>query len=166
METPELGVPEEAEYSLRDAPNLQVRALVAADQAFVYGTWLQGHFEKSLWAKGMEWELYKNHHRAHIEAALARGRTLVACTPEDENQILGYLCYEKGPFGFQVGSVLHYAFTKGPFRRFGVFTRLMEEAGFTPTTAFAFSQLNNSDLAHHLRKKYTLARYNPYLLHL
>ncbi len=162
METPELGVPEEAEYSLRDAPNLQVRALVAADQAFVYGTWLQGHFEKSLWAKGMEWELYKNHHRAHIEAALQRGHTLVACTPEDANQILGYVCFEWSNELWP--PVLHYAFTKGPFRRFGVFTRLMEEAGFTPTTPFAFSQLNNSDLAHHLRKKYTLARYNPYLL--
>ena len=31
METPELGAAETGEYSLRDAPNLQVRALVAAD---------------------------------------------------------------------------------------------------------------------------------------
>ena len=140
---------------------MTTRAMVSADYAFVFGTWLQGHYEKSNWAKGLEWEVYKNHHHALIEEILDKGKALVACDPGYENQIYGYIVYYGIP---HQGLVLHYVYTKGPFRRFGVANHLMAEAGFTKMTPFAFTQLNNQDVIHDLRKKWPLARYNPYLL--
>lgn len=165
---PELSVPLDVEdvppLATVDVPRVAIRELRLADQAFVYGTWLQGHYEKSLWAKGMEWEAYKNYHHAVVERLLYQGaaRTLVACAPEEPDQIFGYCTYNWSNTVWP--PVLHYLFVKGPLRRFGIANKLMEEAGFSKTKSFAFTQLNNSDLIHQMRKKWPLGKYVPYLL--
>ncbi len=142
-------------------PEVALRPYRAADKAFVYGTWLQGHYEKSLWAKGMEWEAYKYYHQGVLERLLREGRTVVACAPEESNQILGYCNYYGAP---RSPPVLNYVFVKGPFRRFGVGSKLLEVAGFGKTQPFAFTHLNDSPLVHRLRKQWPLGKYVPYLL--
>lgn len=145
------------EKSLEDTGHVLIRPRIPGDEAFIFGTWLQGHYEKSLFAKGQDWATYKALHHQVIERLLERGSTLVACASDFPTQIFGYLCHE-GP-----GEVLHYVFVKGPFKRNGIAGQLMAEAGFTKTKPFVFTHLNNSDLVHQLRKKWPLGKYNPYL---
>lgn len=140
-----------------------IRPRHVGDDALIYGTLLQGHFEKSLWAKGMEWVTYKAMHRLLLDGLLKRASCLVACAPDYQEQIFGYVIYEAP--GDRIGvPVLHWTFVKGPFKRNGIGTRLMAEAGFTKTQPFLFTHLSNSDLVHGLRKKWPLGKYNPYLL--
>ncbi len=111
----------------------------------------------------MEWVTYKAMHRLLLDGLLKRASCLVACAPDYQEQIFGYVIYEAP--GDRIGvPVLHWTFVKGPFKRNGIGTRLMAEAGFTKTQPFLFTHLSNSDLVHGLRKKWPLGKYNPYLL--
>lgn len=139
----------------KQAPGLyKIRPRRNTDDPLIYGTWLQGYYEKGLWPKGMEWLAFRAAHRLVVDRLLARGTTLVACAPDFEDQIFGYVCFEAG--------VLHWIFVKGPFKRNGIGNSLMAAAGFTRTGPFTFSHLSNSDLAHGLRKKWQLGKYDPY----
>lgn len=137
-------------------PYYVLRSRRKDDDALIYGTWLQGFYEKGLWPKGMEWGNFKAMHRIVLDGLLERAETIVACAPDYPDQIFAYLTYEQ--------DVLHWIFCKGPFKRNGIGNNLMTAAGFARTRPFQFTHLSNSDLAHSLRKKWPLGKYNPYLI--
>ena len=63
------------------------------------------------------------YHDIIIKKILTKCTLLVACDPEDPDVIWGYVAFD------QVDPVLHFVYVKGAFRRMGIGTRLLSEAG-------------------------------------
>lgn len=98
------------------------------DKGFVFKTWLKGYrYGSSIGRSGMRNAVfYKQHHRA-IEAILNRpgAETLICHLPDDPGIILGFLVYEPG--------CIHWCHVKENFRRRGIATQLVQNAGFPQT---------------------------------
>ena len=63
------------------------------------------------------------YHDIILKKILTNCTLLVACDPEDTDVIWGYIAFD------QVDPVLHFVYVKGAFRRMGIGTRLLSEAG-------------------------------------
>ena len=105
-----------------------IRALRPSDLSFIYATWLRqivmGYcvgLEPSTSSRAV----YHRHKRI-IDGILSRSATLVATLPDDSDVILGYLVVEKlaDP---DARPVIHWAYTKGPWRGMGVARLLFGE---------------------------------------
>jgi GNAT superfamily N-acetyltransferase len=57
--------------------------------------------------------------RRSITSILARGNLTVACSPEDPDQILGWVAWEDG-------GTVHYVYVKDPWRQDGLGRELVE----------------------------------------
>lgn len=68
-------------------------------------------------------------HRPRVTRLLQTSPVLVGCNPADSWQVYGWLCGGAG--------VLHYAYTKEPFRRMGIMARLVDAAGLEGATTTA-----------------------------
>lgn len=102
---------------------IQTRPGASEDLSFVFATWLRS-YRDSPFARRVRKDTFTNRHHALIEALLDRGAVIDVATPADDpGTILGYLVRETR----DGRSLLHYAYTKRPFRRLGVFSRLASD---------------------------------------
>jgi ribosomal protein S18 acetylase RimI-like enzyme len=105
---------------------------------FVYDSWTRAVARDSIWQplvgkRGVartpvppSLSLY--YHDITLKKLLPKCTLLGACDPDDLDVILGYVCYEsarrkRDPY------VLHFVYVKGGFRRLGIGSRLLREAG-------------------------------------
>ena len=98
---------------------------------FVYDSWTRAVARDSIWQplvgkRGVartpvppSLSLY--YHDITLKKLLPKCTLLGACDPDDLDVILGYICYEP--------DVLHFVYVKGGFRRMGIGSRLLREAG-------------------------------------
>ena len=105
---------------------------------FVYDSWTRAVARDSIWQplvgkRGVartpvppSLSLY--YHDITLKKLLPKCTLLGACAPDDLDVILGYVCYEPdiGPDG---QPFLHFVYVKGGFRRLGIGSRLLREAG-------------------------------------
>tara|TARA_R100001132_G_scaffold7057_1_gene6346 strand:+ start:517 stop:918 length:402 start_codon:yes stop_codon:yes gene_type:complete len=61
--------------------------------------------------------------RTLLKALIPKTHVLVLCNPEDEDHIMGWVCYETET------PCLHFLFIKFNFRRMGMGSRLLSETG-------------------------------------
>jgi GNAT superfamily N-acetyltransferase len=101
-----------------------VRPLVEGDKPLVFSSWTKCAFEAHP-ANMIARARFIPHQHEHVARCLARGTTLVAAHPDDQDALLGFLCYEVRPPDVLV---VHWAYVKRLFRRRGVGRRLIEEA--------------------------------------
>ncbi len=104
-----------------EQPAILIRPAVDSDHACVISNFL-----KSYRLEGRNQHMSNAVYYAHFTraaVAMAHGTVLVAVNPEDDWQILGWLALEPGD-----GVRLAYAYVKSPFRRMGIFTRLLSHA--------------------------------------
>ena len=103
--------------------NVQIRQARESDLALVYKTWIDTYAESNF-ARKVRRALYPVRQRNLINQILARPTThvLVACVPDDEETLLGWAVLE-------TPNVIHYAFMKKDFRRFGIAEDLCRAAG-------------------------------------
>jgi GNAT superfamily N-acetyltransferase len=134
-----------------------IRRASGDDAAFVFAFWLQDHFERSWFAKGISKTDYMRCHHLILERIIARSVVYVACDPEVPAVAYGFACGEGSP---EFNPTLHYVYVKRRFRRHGVGASLAARLGVAPGRAFAFTHLTSDGVA--LRKKYLLGRYLPY----
>ncbi len=105
---------------------LLLRTIEAGDVHFVLKSWLKS-YRNSCFATEIPNEVYFRSHRALILRLLDdRSVTMMAVNAEDEDQILGFVCYSPGVISECL--VLHFIYVKSPFRRFGIGHRLLEAA--------------------------------------
>src|SRR6056297_1572859 len=99
---------------------VHVRTANEEDVHFILNSWLKS-FRNSQFAKGISSTVYFTEHHKVLRKLLKRSTILVACNPEDQNQIYGYLVLEK------VDGVLciHFAYTKQVFRKLGIQRQLL-----------------------------------------
>ena len=105
---------------MTDSADFRIRPIVPEDVAFVINGWLEGYWSDcpcSLVMPKTEW--WRRWHVV-IENILAdeRTKTLVACNPEKEEQLYGFVCA-------QPPDVLHWVYVKQPYRGTRVAAELM-----------------------------------------
>jgi hypothetical protein len=108
----------------------RIRQAVPGDVAFLSSTWKQQYKFESVWANRIRWSVFANGHDRVVQRLLSRSSALIACDPETEDEIFGYLVYESQP-----DKLLHFAYTKPAFRHAGIFRSLLAETGFPPDLA-------------------------------
>lgn len=97
----------------------------ATDLSFLFKAWLSS-YRKSERAGVIPDHLFYPVHKAAINQLIARGmRITMAVSPDDRDQILGFIAYEPGP-------ILHYIFVKDFVREQGVASLLLASANFAP----------------------------------
>jgi hypothetical protein len=139
-----------------NTPDITIRVIRESDKSFVYACWLN-NFKESPTAKRITHSIYFKKQQRLIERIIERPGTIVqiACLPDDENQILGFLVHENT----EDGQVVHYAFVKALFQRLGICTQLMKEAGINPQ-AYVFTHW--TPVMHSILQKNPSITYDPY----
>lgn len=94
---------------------------------------------------------YYSEHKHVVLNLILRSRIMIACSAEDEDQIFGWVCYEKG--------LLHYIYVKTTFRNMGIGRRLLDEAGITKEKRVVFTHMTPK-ADKHLRGY--CEKFNPY----
>lgn len=141
-----------------DLPDLTIalRGPVDADTNFIINSWINSFAEYN---STVPLKRFRSTERAKILLALQDAIITVACNPEEPSQIYGYAVYTYTPLNNEL--VLHYAFTKYPYRKCGIFKSILQNI----YPAFKTSPLHiirYTRIFPHISDKY-LATYSPHL---
>lgn len=99
------------------------RYLLPQDTPFIFNSWLKSFRVHSKWAREVAPEVYYASHKKVVADFLAKSVGLIACNPDCANQILAYGIYQTPIRGV---TVLHYIYTKQPYRKMGLATDLFQ----------------------------------------
>lgn len=142
--------------SKQDLP-ITLRQPHAEDIPFIFSSWLKS-YRSSLHVKNISNTVYYGEHHKVLERLMKRSEALIACNPEDANQIYGYLIYEK------ITGILvtHYCYVKQPYRRLGICHQLLSAAGRDKDEPFVYTHETflGEKISGRLR-----AMYNPYVFY-
>lgn len=137
---------------------VEIRKIKESDKNFVIATWLKNYRSSSAFAKRINNEVYYKNHHAIVEHILSKPQTtaLVVNSLGDEDHLLGFMVYETWPDAH----VIHYAFVKIEFQKFGIATQLFHHAKIDPSN-FVFTH-STYDAAEILKN--SRGTYDPYRL--
>jgi hypothetical protein len=127
------------------------------DIAFIFNSWLHS-YRHSLHVKNIGNTVFYAEHHKVLERLFKRCDARIACDPKDQNQIYGYIVYER----ITGVLVVHYCYVKQPYRRLGLCHQLLLEAGRSKEEAFAYT--HETFLGNRLSGRFR-ALYNPYVIH-
>ena len=135
---------------------VRIRAAGEDDSAFIYSTWLKsyaGH-NKNV-PKRIIWEYEDEKVRELLSSAI----TLVAVgdSVDSSGDIYSFMCGERFPSGL----VVHYCYTKAPFRKFGIAKALLETFEYKQGELLTLSY--RPYIAKDLRRRGYNLLFNPYL---
>lgn len=122
---------------------------------FILATWLKSN-RSSISVRGIDSLLYYDYHQTIIKGYLDRAfigdnvSVAVACDPDNEKVLYSYAVIEE----HELGNILHFIYTKGPFRKLGFAKEILEGIPLAYKTTLSLSL--PSYLSH--------LQYNPYLL--
>ena len=135
---------------------VRVRTATEEDANFILNSWLKS-FRNSFFAKSINSTVYFTEHHKVLRKLLKRSTTLIACNPEDANQIYGYLVLEK------VDGILciHFTYTKQVFRKLGVQRQLLALVNHDFDNDSALYS-HDTKMARELAAKFKLV-YHPYI---
>lgn len=130
--------------------DIKFRDAQQKDIAFITSTWM-----RALWGskhyKGIKKSIFMTEHHEAIQKRMKNLLCVVACDPSDPYVIFGYIVYSKP-------NVIHFAYTKGSFRRFGICKRLIAESVGDQDN---FIVSHSTDYTKDLSEKFNI-EYNPY----
>lgn len=106
-------------------PPVKIRPAHGQDINFILNSWLK-RYRDAIRARFVTDNTYFSIQHDVITSILAQPGlvALVACNPEDENQIYGYVIAEKNHIVPDL-LFIHWIYVKGPFRRFNVAKMLL-----------------------------------------
>lgn len=94
------------------------------DFEYIADSW-QKEYRKGPFASQIHSDVFFPNYRARIKALLEISETIVACNPEDEDQVYGYAVHRRiGPL-----HILSWINVKGTFRGLGIGHRMFKEIG-------------------------------------
>lgn len=149
---------------------VKIRAATDADISFIFNSWLKSFKPFGAVCAHVQDSIYFHNHHKLIERILQRTTPIVACSVEDENDIMGYIVVEviEGTYCY------HYVYVKKPFRNLGICNALIAEfKKFHPDTAAVYTHHINQDNQSHSRAKNSVVNriagkyaliYHPYVL--
>lgn len=128
---------------------VKIRKAVPNDLDFITASWLNSSYDTQ--KRDLKKDIFFPNHNRMIKERMPLLKCLVACNPEDEDQIYGYIVFNRP-------NTLHFGYTKSTFRLYRVFTRLLVEAGIqAPVTV-----THKAPAYKILEGKYSFV-FNPYL---
>ena len=101
---------------------IKLRKLLPSDIEFITSTWLKSYRSGSLTAKKMKKDVYFPEHHKLIHDALVNFKVLVACNPEEQDQVFAWIVYDNKGY-----DLVHYIYCKKIYREFYVVSKLLEE---------------------------------------
>ncbi len=112
-------------------PSIKIRKAGEGDKAFVLATWLRSYYNGSQFGSEITPHVYFKWHHALCEAFWIRptAYALIACNPDDENQIYGWAAMEQSLHGHLV----HYVYVKPAFRQMGIAKALLPDSAAVST---------------------------------
>jgi len=142
-------------------PKVKFRPAADADTSFLFSTFLKSYKENNEWTRDLSDAVFFDNQKIVWGKILAKAQTLIACSPDDDDQIFGYITYSN----FNGVLCVHWWYTKFTFRKFGIGTVLLNEAKrIVGAQDDAFTILTHSSYSfRYLRKKLHL-QFIPYLL--
>lgn len=111
------------ENLMKEILEIKIRKAIPNDLDFITASWLNSAYDTQ--KRDLKKDVFFPNHNRMIKERLPFMKCLVACNPEDEDQIYGYIVYNRP-------GILHFGYTKSYYRRFGVFARLLAEATIQP----------------------------------
>jgi|1185.fasta_scaffold518409_1 GNAT superfamily N-acetyltransferase len=110
----------------------RLRAFVEADRQLVRDSWRRSYSGPwSDFARAPTFDAFMRGQSAAMDHALASSEAVIACAPDLDDQILGWICFRRP-------DVLHYLFVKTDFRGHGLGGALFAEA-FPPSVERIYS---------------------------
>lgn len=121
--------------------SISFRTIRDSDRDFIFDSWLK-EYRQSAFGRQIESDVYYPHQRKVVAHILTISEVLVACNPEDEDQIYGYAVHRS------IGDVkiLSWLFVKGTYRGMGLGSVMWEKIG-------------KADIVTHLSRQYN-SRYD------
>ena len=113
---------------------VRIRKAYDDDSAFIYKSWVQSYQGQN---RDIPKRALSSMHKTVIKRLLFSSTTIVACgnTPETENDIYSWLTAKRTPKFL----VVHFAYTKAPFRKWGLLNSLMKVFEYTQGEAILAS---------------------------
>lgn len=127
-----------------------------SDIPYLYSTWTQSFLQDSETGQSHRSSIFLNNYRYVIDNILTKPDTtvLVACLPEDERFIAGYIVFEP--------TILHYVYTRGPLKLFGI-ARCLYRAAFPAREPIYYTH-KTVDSKPILKRLAIAPQYNQFLL--
>lgn len=104
---------------------VKLRPLRPSDYNFILSSWLRS-YRNSRFGKGFTNDVYYRSQTDVILGLLSTATTLVACLPDDEERIVGYIVSQMEPMGEHFW--VHYCYVRHTYRRFGIARQLAKAA--------------------------------------
>lgn len=104
---------------------IQIRDAKPEDLPLIYSTWLLGLYHGCDWFSRIKKESFFRNYKVVIERLIPKCEVKVACLADDEDVILGYVCYR--------GENLDWIFVKKAWRKMGI-ARMLLPKGITNCT--------------------------------
>lgn len=102
-------------------PPVMVRPATASDLGFIFNSWLNSYKESAYGGKYQTKPVFFANHKPIVQAIVASADALVACNPDEHDQIFGYIVFNRP-------NVVHYTYVKHSFRKFGIAKTLFQHA--------------------------------------
>lgn len=108
---------------------IDIRPATGADVPWIYSSWMKSFREHGSGVGRISRDVYRVHHRLAMERVTSKDGvlTIVACNPEDNAQIFGWLCGEVDTTKRR--AVLYYGHVKSERRRQGIMRALCAALG-------------------------------------
>ena len=137
-----------------------IRQARVSDIQFLTSSWLKS-YRNAAAVRGVPNSVYFFYHHKLLEELLSRCTVLIYCYPDNQDQILGYVCAEV----FDSALVVHYAYVKKTFRRLGIAKALIKhlvETEEPPAVLYTHKTKDIYPLERDLKEKGWL--FHPYML--
>ena len=125
-----------AKRKLASGDDIVIRHWGDEDKPFIMSSWLRS-FKSSRYAGPIPNNMYWTVYAQAIEQILDRDgvKVLIACNPEKESQIFGYIVLEQN----HEAPVVHWLYIKQPFRGWGMARSLMGFCHILKHTEFSYT---------------------------
>ena len=140
-------------------PDILYRDARPTDANFVISSWLES-YRSSDYAKHMPKSVYFDNYKHVVTKLLSNARVIIACNPEDWDQIFGYISFSDI---VPHAPVLHYMYVKYPFRKMRIAEGMFKEMGRLTLPEGPIICTHANSLFDDKCKKYDLI-YNPFLI--
>ena len=133
--------------------NIVIRPAHEGDMPYILGSWVSGTRRNH---PHTPWTLHSESMNRRIRALIRRGAAVdVAASPEDSNQIFGWVCFESFTgVDRSVSRCIHWLNVKRTYRRLGIGRLLLKHLNIELREPIIAS--DHSYIVHQLKDRYTV----------
>lgn len=140
---------------------LPIRQMRPSDRNYIIKSWVMSLRTQYPFSEMCAEAIAKYSKR--VDALIGIAPTLVACDPQNDDVIYGFICYEQGQYLGRDAPTLHYAWTRKKFRNLGIGSQLLDEA-FPGRPLLVYTHHTKDITRARLKEKWNLNSFDPYFI--